>query len=134
MDKICHEETTYIGTCIIRGKGKIKVTVHKEKFEQYRSKREELGELEYKINNSENCESMKKNFEQLKRECDEIEKYIESISDSQLRRIFRMRYIDGKSLFTIGNKVHLDKSNVSRKINYFFKSQRIQQTQHYNEN
>lgn len=96
------------------------MTVRKEKFEQYRSKREELGELEYKINNSENCETMRKNFEQLKRECAEIEAFIESISDSQLRRIFRMRYIDGKSLFVIGNKVHLDKSNVSRKINLFF--------------
>lgn len=108
------------------------MTVRKEKFEQYISKKEELKELEYIINNSDNCESMRKNFERLKRECDEIEAFIESISDSQLRRIFRMRYIDGKSLFVIGNKVHLDKSNVSRKINYFFKSQRIQQTQRYN--
>lgn len=63
---------------------------------------------------------MMRNYEQLKRECDETEKFIESISDSQLRCIFRMRYIDGKSLFVIGNKVHLDKSNVSRKINLFF--------------
>ncbi len=96
------------------------MSVRKEKFEQYRSKKEELGELEYKIINSDNCESMMRNYEQLKRECDETEKFIEFISDSQLRRIFRMRYIDGKSLFVIGNKVHLDKSNVSRKINLFF--------------
>ena len=69
---------------------------------------------------------------QLQKECDGVEAYIEGIEDSITRRIFRMRFIDGLSLKQIGRTVHLDKSNISRKIENFLKSQRTQQMQHYN--
>lgn len=65
-------------------------------------------------------------------ECTEIEEFTEGISDSMDRRIFRMYYIEGRSQREIGKDVHLDKSNVSRKIEKILKSQRTQQMQRYN--
>lgn len=70
----------------------------------------------------------------LEKECEEIENFVEEISDSMLRRIFRMYFLSGKSQKEIGMAVHLDKSNVSRKIENFLKSQRTQQMQRYNNN
>lgn len=63
----------------------------------------------------------KKRIEKLERECAEVEEYVENIEDSMTRRIFRMYYIDGITLEQIGMKVHLNKSNVSRKIDNFLK-------------
>lgn len=68
----------------------------------------------------------------LKKECELIEDYIEGIDDSMTRRIFRFRFLEGLPLKIIEKNVHLDKSNISRKIDIFLKSQRTQQTQHYN--
>ena len=57
-----------------------------------------------------------KRIEILKKECEEVEEFIESIPDSLLRRIFRMCYIDEMTYGQIANKVHMDKSTVARKI------------------
>lgn len=54
--------------------------------------------------------------EKAEKECVEIEQFIDSIQDSLTRRIIRMRYVDGMELQKIGNRIHLDKSNVSRRI------------------
>ena len=51
----------------------------------------------------------------------ETEQWIEAIPDSQTRRIFRMRFLDGMILEQIGKKMHVDKSTVSRKIENFLK-------------
>ncbi len=59
--------------------------------------------------------------EQLEDECSKVEDFIEGIPDSLTRRIFRMRYIDNMSQRQIAEKVHIDKSTVSRKIEKFFK-------------
>lgn len=59
--------------------------------------------------------------EQLEDECRQVEDFIEGIPDSLTRRIFRMRYIDNMSQRQIAEKVHIDKSTVSRKIEKFFK-------------
>lgn len=68
---------------------------------------------------------MKKMYEKriskLKEECDSMEQYIESIEDSFMRRIMRMRYLDGKTQKEIGQAVHMDRSTVSKKIDDFFK-------------
>ncbi len=58
----------------------------------------------------------------LKAECEEVEQWIENISDSLTRRIFRMYYIDGMTQKKIGEAVHLDKSRVSRKIDDYLKN------------
>ena len=57
----------------------------------------------------------------LRYDCEETEQWIEAISDSQTRRIFRMRFLEGMILEQIGKKMHVDKSTVSRKIDNFLK-------------
>lgn len=55
----------------------------------------------------------------LKEECQEVEDFVESISDSLTRRIFRMYYVEGLSQKEIARNVHMDKSSISRKIDKF---------------
>lgn len=97
--------------------------INRGQLEEYLCKKAELKELEYKLKSSGsvNGKGYINNLEQLREECRAIEEFIESLSESQIRRIFRMKYMEGMSLFLIGNKMHLDKSTVSRKISGFFK-------------
>ena len=60
-------------------------------------------------------------LEKLQVDCEETEQWIEAIPDSQTRRIFRMRFLEGMILEQIGKKMHVDKSTVSRKIENFLK-------------
>lgn len=60
-------------------------------------------------------------IETLEKECKEVEDFIESIQDSLVRRIFRMHYIDGISQNSIAKVIHMDRSNVGKKINTFLK-------------
>lgn len=59
-------------------------------------------------------------LEERQRRCNEkmleIERYIDSIRDSELRQIFGMRYIEGMKLREIADKVNLDLSVISKKI------------------
>ncbi|HBA50076.1 MAG TPA: hypothetical protein DCZ91_20250, partial [Lachnospiraceae bacterium] len=57
----------------------------------------------------------------LEEKCYAIEEYIENISDSVTRRIFRMYFLEGKKQREIGRLTHMDQSVVSRKINDFLK-------------
>lgn len=66
-----------------------------------------------------------KMISELKAECQGIEEFIENISDSLTRRIFRMRYIEGLSLKSIGRSVHMDRSSVGKKINSFFENEKL---------
>lgn len=61
----------------------------------------------------------KRKIAELEKECAEIEEFIENISDSMTRRIFRMYYLEGASQQEIGHALHLERSSVSRKINTF---------------
>ncbi len=61
----------------------------------------------------------KKKIIELERKCAEVEDFIENISDSMTRRIFRMYYLEGASQQEIGHALHLERSSVSRKINTF---------------
>lgn len=54
-------------------------------------------------------------------ECEEVEAWIENISDSLTRRIFRMYFMEGMTQRVVARKVHLDKSSVGRKIDNFLK-------------
>ena len=60
----------------------------------------------------------------LEQEADDIEEYVEGISDSLTRRIFRMYYLEGKSQKEIEKAVGLDRSCVSRKINLYLKKEK----------
>lgn len=66
-------------------------------------------------------ERYKTRLEKLKADCEETEKWIEDIPDSQMRRIFRMYYMDGETYRQIAKKMHMDKSTVGRKIDNFLK-------------
>ena len=58
----------------------------------------------------------------LEEECQEIEDFVENISDSLTRRIFRMYYIDGLPQREVARNVHMDRSRVSRKIDQYIKN------------
>lgn len=49
-----------------------------------------------------------------------VEEYIQSISDSMTRTIFRMYFIDKSSQLKIGKKLGYDQSRISQIINDFF--------------
>lgn len=127
----------------------------RERLEDYRSKKDEIKELQYKLAHLGKGDSMmgadtifdyqtgfprpqavvgvdkdkmdrlearyEKRIAELEAECAKVELWIEEIPDSLTRRIFRMYYVDGMPLHKIGQKVHLDKSTVSRKINSYLK-------------
>ncbi|MBO5208496.1 MAG: hypothetical protein J6B68_04035 [Lachnospiraceae bacterium] len=58
-------------------------------------------------------------IEELTKECEEIEEFIEAIPDSITRRIFRLHYIDGISQKNVAKMVHLERSGVCKKISNF---------------
>lgn len=57
----------------------------------------------------------------LEKDCDEVEQWIDDISDSRTRRIFEMYFVDKMSQRSIGNVVNLDQSAVSKKISDYLK-------------
>lgn len=127
----------------------------RERLEGYRSCREEIQELQYKLDHLGEGDSLIGNdvimdyrdgfprpqsvvgydygkyerlrkayesrIEKLQAECAEVELWIEAIPDSLTRRIFRMCFVNKMPLQKIGQKVHMDKSTVSRKINNYLK-------------
>lgn len=61
----------------------------------------------------------------LERECEEAEEFVNAIPDSLTRRIFRLYFIDGRKPVTqkdVAKRIHLDQSNVSRKIDEYLKN------------
>lgn len=61
-------------------------------------------------------------LEKLEVEQDEIEEFIVTIEDGITRRIFQLRFLDGKSMERTGMEVHMDKSSVSRKIKKYLET------------
>ncbi len=57
----------------------------------------------------------------LQEESQEIEEFVEGISDSVTRRIFRMYYIEGMTQKKIAEAIHIERSSVSKKIEAFLK-------------
>lgn len=133
----------------------------RERLEAYRSNRDEIKELKYKLDHLGEGDSLigndvifdyrkgypmpqavvgydyelgakrrkryKTQIAKLEAEQDGIEEWIFGIRDSQIRRLFQLRYLEGSTVEKVARKVHLDKSNVSRKIENFLKSQQTQQ-------
>lgn len=127
----------------------------REQLEEYRSKKDELAELTYKLQHLGENDEMVGNsvindyrsgypvpqsvvgvdwekhdktkdrytsrISKLRQECDEVEKYVEEIEESLIRRIFRMYYIDGISQRDVASAVHLSQAAVSKKISDFLK-------------
>lgn len=59
--------------------------------------------------------------EQLEDECSQVEDFIEGISDSLTRRVFRQRFIEGRTQEQISKSTHISQSAISKKIGAFFK-------------
>ncbi|MCM1264044.1 MAG: hypothetical protein NC313_15135 [Butyrivibrio sp.] len=125
--------------------------MNKELLSSYRSKKEEISELRNKLLNMGESDTLigndtilnytsgypvpqavvgvdqgkvkryYKKIKALSKECKEIEDFIESIPDSLIRRIFRMHYIEGLSQKDIAKIIHMEKSNISKKISMFLK-------------
>lgn len=128
----------------------------RERLEAYRSEKDEIAELQCKLDHlgegdsmigndtvfdyrkgypvpqavvgydyDKHCRTEERYLNQigkLRKNCEEVEKWIEDIPDSLTRRIFRMRYIEGMSQQKIAKKIHLHQSNVSRKIDDVLKN------------
>lgn len=68
-------------------------------------------------------EGWQREIAELRHKCREIEDFINSIKDPELRTIFRLRYIDGLKQREVAKKVNLDRSVISRKINNYLKEE-----------
>ena len=63
-----------------------------------------------------NIKLLEQRLERSWQQCREIEAYIDSIADSELRMIFQMRYIEGMKLREIAEQVNQDLSGIGKKI------------------
>lgn len=127
--------------------------ITKELLSTYRSKKDEIVELDWMLNNRWRSETMIGNdvifdyskgypmpqsvvgFDQekydraqerdlrkkkeLEQECVEIEEWVEAITDSITRRIFRMCFIEERRQKDVAKAVHMDRSNVSKRIDTY---------------
>lgn len=60
--------------------------------------------------------SRRQKKEQLQNITLEIERFVDDIEDSELRLIFKYRFIDGMKLSDIGEEISLDRSVIGKKI------------------
>ncbi len=136
----------------------------KERLEEYRSNKDEIKELEYKLAHLGEGDSLVDNdvvfdyrtgypqpqavvgvdwekhdrlkelyqsrVAKLLEECAEVEQWIDGIQNGQMRRIFRMRYIDGMSQAKIGKRLHLERSGISKKIDGYLQLSHKSQKSH----
>lgn len=126
-----------------------------ELLRDYKSKKEEIQELTYKLDHIEDNDNLVGNdiifdyrsgYPQpqavigtdqeryhrlssrwsnrkmlLEEECQQVEEFIESIPDSMTRRIFRMCYLEGYTQKQAAEKVNLDRSTITKKIDKYLK-------------
>lgn len=64
---------------------------------------------------------LRERLERCDRQMKEVEQFISSISDSELRNIFELRYIEGLKLKEIADRVNLDLSVVGKKITAYLR-------------
>ena len=122
----------------------------KQRLEAYRSNKDEIKELEYKLAHLGEGDSLVDNdvvfdyrtgypqpqavvgvdwarrdrlrgsyrslLARLRAECAQVEEWVNGILDGQMRRIIRMRYIDGLRMEVICEKMRMDRSTIYRKI------------------
>lgn len=63
---------------------------------------------------------LKNKIHALRVECEEIEAFVENISNGEQRRIIRMIYINGMTQQAVSLKMHMDQATISRRIKKFF--------------
>ena len=57
----------------------------------------------------------------LQAENDNIEEFVFGIPDGMVRRIFRLYFLEGKTMDWIAREVHMEKSSISKKISKYLK-------------
>lgn len=72
--------------------------------------------------------------EQLKKECLEVEEFVENISDSTTRRIFRKSFIEGETQEQISRELHISQSSISKKISIYLNWNKNNKNTCYNQN
>lgn len=124
-----------------------------ELLRDYKSKKEEIKELAYKLDHIEDNDNLvgndiifdyrsgypqpqavigtdqekyhrlssrwSKRKTLLEKECQQVEEFVESIPDSLTRRIFRQKFIEGKTQEEVSRDLHISQSSISRKISNF---------------
>lgn len=143
----------------------------KERLEQYRSYRQEIKEIMYRLFHPDEDDTLfgndtildystgyprpqavvgfdnaeyqrrkrrwEKRLEFLHNECDAVDTFIESIKESQTRRMFYMYYTDGKEQITqeeVAKRIHRERSWVSKKIDGYLKNHTNHINHIYNDN
>ena len=134
----------------------MRVEITKELLQGYRSKKDEILELDYILKNRWRDEGLigndvifdyskgypmpqgvvgfdkekydrlqdrdQRRKEQLEQECVEIEEWVEAITDSITRWIFRMCFVEGRKQKAVAKAVRLDQSRVSRRIDDYLEN------------
>lgn len=60
----------------------------------------------------------------------EIERYIETIEDSEIRQLMRLRFLDLMDWSTIGKELNCDRTTAARKVRKFIKMQKVAHKSH----
>lgn len=60
----------------------------------------------------------------------EIERYIETIEDSEIRQIMRFRFLDLMDWSTIGEELNCDRTTVSKKLRNYLKQNKVSHNSH----
>ena len=74
-----------------------------------------------------------KRKEQLEQECKAVEEFVDNISESRTRRIFQLYFLNGDTKPTqskVARKVHMERSNISKKIDSYMKVSQKSQKSH----
>lgn len=74
-----------------------------------------------------------KRKERLEQECEAVEEFVYNIRESRTRRIFQLYFINGDTKPTQSNvarKVHMERSNISKKIDAYMKLSQKSQKSH----
>ena len=66
--------------------------------------------------------SKQKELEDTKREMQRIEEFIDNIEDIHIKTIFEYSFLEGLTQREVGEKVGLDRSRISRKIDNYLKT------------
>ena len=60
----------------------------------------------------------------------EIERYIETVPDSEIRLIMRLRFLDLMDWSSIGEEINCDRTTVAKKLRNYLKEQKVSHNSH----
>ena len=100
-------------------KGSVK-GMYKEELEQYTDLHKEIEELSKAIETAEKKkEILKERQKKAQQEELRILEFINTVSDSRIRRAMQYRYIDGLTWEEVGKRVNYDRSTLSKLVHKY---------------